>query len=570
MKKFIFILFVLLIAQKINAQQFIRSAYLSKPTFNSISIRMMLDTSTTVFVVYGKDSFALTDTSERVISTANQMLALEMKGLEAASTYFYKLACWGPKDNQTQYTPVYSFKTAKPAGQSFSFVVQADPHMDNQTDTAILFRSTLNQLQDKPDFLIDLGDFLMTDKLRNAAKIVTQDTLSYRCHLLSNFYEKSAHSLPVFIALGNHEGESGWNLNGNENNIAVWNTNLRNQFFPNPFPNTFYTGDTTSYSFVGKRAAYYAWHWGDALFVVLDPYWHTSTKPDSLNGWRWTLGKLQYDWLTRTLESSNATFKFVFAHQLIGGDPDGRGGVEFADLYEWGGKNLDLTEGFATHRPGWEMPIKELLKKYKVNVFFHGHDHFFAKQEKECLIYQETPQPGHPNFSNAGQAQGYGYVSGEILPNSGYLRVHVDSSQAKIEYVRNYKPSDETSNRKNKDVSNVYFINKRNCYDSVSTSTPVIWNQQYVDEMVYPNPFSTSTTIEFSLTIEQQVSLVIYNLKGQLVKELLTKNTLAPGRYRIDWDGIDAANRFVADANYVYQLKGSCGVLKSGQLIYKK
>jgi uncharacterized protein (UPF0216 family) len=43
-------------------------------------------------------------------------------------------------------------------------------------------------------------------------------------------------------------------------------------------------------------------------------------------------------------------------------------------------------------------PVKELLRENRVNIFFHGHDHFFGKQEKDCLVYQETPQPSHPNY----------------------------------------------------------------------------------------------------------------------------------------------------------------------------
>ena len=32
-----------------------------------------------------------------------------------------------------------------------------------------------------------------------------------------------------------------------------------------------------------------------------------------------TLGREQYEWLKTTLENSDATFKFVFSHNLIGG-----------------------------------------------------------------------------------------------------------------------------------------------------------------------------------------------------------------------------------------------------------
>lgn len=113
-----------------------------------------------------------------------------------------------------------------------------------------------------------------------------------------------------------------------------------------------------------------------------------------------------------------------------------------------GGKNLNNSPGFTQNRPNWYKPIRDLLKEHKVNIFFHGHDHFFGKQEKDCLIYQEVPQPSHPNFSNVNYAKDYGYYEGLILPNSGHLRVNVSPNGVKVEYVKVYLPKNETATRK--------------------------------------------------------------------------------------------------------------------------
>ena len=137
------------------------------------------------------------------------------------------------------------------------------------------------------------------------------------------------------------------------------------------------------------------------------------------------MGKEQYDWLKRTLETSNTTFKFVFIHHLVGGaDRQGRGGVEFATFYEGGGKNADGSEGFASHRPGWAAPIHQLLVQNHVTAVFHSHDHLYAKQDLDGTVYQEVPQPGDPKGSTRSAAE-YGYKSGVILGSSGYLRVSV-------------------------------------------------------------------------------------------------------------------------------------------------
>lgn len=551
----------------LRAQTISHSEILGRPTENSIIIQAFFDQAVEVCAEYGIASGSYPKQTAWQLFAAGEGAIIRISGLDANTKYFYRLRYRLPGSATISNRPEYSFRTKRSEGSTFSFVVQADPHLDEQSDTALYRRCLLNQLEDEPDFMIDLGDFLMSDKLQNKARVVTHDTITYRCHLLRSYYETSCHSVPLFIALGNHEGEAGWLQNGTANSIPVWGTQDRKKYFLNPTPDSFYTGDTTLHPFVGQRANYFAWHWGDALFIVLDPYWYTSPKPDSLNGWRWTLGKTQYNWLKTTLENSKATFKFVFAHQLIGGDPDGRGGVEFADRYEWGGNNLNGTKGFAANRPGWYKPIKDLLTEHRVNIFFHGHDHFFGKQEKDCLIYQEAPQPSHPNFQNAGQANDYGYFQGQILPNSGHIRVTVSPTGVKVDYVRAYLAKNETTTRRNKDVSATYFIGASNCYSATSTGTPMLWNSNYTDELVYPNPFVQETTIEFSLSQPERLHIAVSDSQGKIVRSLLVGSIVSAGQFRILWDGKDSFGTTLPNGVYRYSIQGESGGIKTGNIV---
>lgn len=72
---------------------------------------------------------------------------------------------------------------------------------------------------------------------------------------------------------------------------------------------------------------------------------------------------------------------------VAGLDESARGGSEAAVLYEWGGKGKDGTDEFKARRPGWAMPIHQLLVKHKVAAVIHGHDHFFARQELDDIAY---------------------------------------------------------------------------------------------------------------------------------------------------------------------------------------
>jgi len=224
---------------------------------------------------------------------------------------------------------------------------------------------------------------------------------------------------------------------------------MRKQYFPNPVPDDFYTGNATPHPEAGLLQDYYAWSWGDALFIVLDPFWFTPSSRSSSDNWNWTLGQEQYHWLRQTLENSPARFRFVFIHNLVGGaDAQGRGGAEAAPFWEWGGRSADGSDGFAQNRPGWPAPIHQLLVENKVDIVFHGHDHFFAKQDLDGIVYQEVPQPGMPGRGRVPRsAAEYGYVSGVMFGSPGYMRITVAPDEVTAELVYSCLPASASSNR---------------------------------------------------------------------------------------------------------------------------
>ncbi|MEI6817645.1 MAG: metallophosphoesterase [Bacteroidota bacterium] len=551
-----------------KAQTIMHNEILGRPTDNSIVVSMFFSDSAEVSVQYGTISGIYPNQTSWQVFADSVPAVMMITGLQADTKYYYRVCYRHPGDINYSTRPEYKFHTARIPGSSYSFIVQADPHLDVNSDSALYRVSLKDELSDSADFMIDLGDFLMTDKLIDTTThTVPFDTIPYRCHMYRNFYGTACNSLPLFNVIGNHEGESGWYNDNTANNVAVWDAQQRTKFFTNPHPDGFYTGDTSNTNFVGHRESYYSWQWGDALFIVLDPYWYSNPKPDSLHGWYWTLGKPQYDWLKATLENSTATFKFVFSHQLVGGDPQGRGGIERANFYEWGGNNIDSTYGWTTNRPGWYKPIKDLLTENRVNVFFHGHDHFFGEQQKDCMIYQETPQPSLHNFNYPNQAAAYGYNAGLIIGNCGYLKVDVAPTGVTVNYIRAYKPSDTSSTRHNKDVAASYFIGNVNCYDSLSGGIPVVWNGNYADEIVYPNPFLKETTIAFNLKQTDRISIMVMNEKGQPVRRLMNSRTVSEGKFQIVWDGADASGVEQPNGIYWYSIIGEKSGAKSGKMV---
>ncbi|HDS07390.1 MAG TPA: T9SS type A sorting domain-containing protein [Bacteroides sp.] len=70
----------------------------------------------------------------------------------------------------------------------------------------------------------------------------------------------------------------------------------------------------------------------------------------------------------------------------------------------------------------------------------------------------------------------------------------------------------------------------------------------------YPNPFSQTTTITYSVLEPSHVELKIYNEQGQLVKKLVD-GYHTTGEYSAVWDGKDNEGSLLAPGIYFYRIK---------------
>ena len=70
----------------------------------------------------------------------------------------------------------------------------------------------------------------------------------------------------------------------------------------------------------------------------------------------------------------------------------------------------------------------------------------------------------------------------------------------------------------------------------------------------YPNPFNPTTTIKYQLPKSTELSLIIYNMLGQVVKTLVNEKQSA-GYYTLYWDGTTEQGSAVASGVYLYCLR---------------
>ncbi len=429
-----------------NVPEHLFNIVLGRPTACSITVRVLLHQAATASLQYGPAGGPLLLKTHEVPVAARDTVDFVLTSLQGNTRYAYRLICQ-PEGGPPITSNEYSFHTQRATGSRFVFTVTSDSHLDENTSGEVYLRTLNNALAETPDFHFELGDTFMTGKY-------VKPEYSEPQYLAQRYYLGSlCHSAPLFFALGNHDGEQG------SRGSLTWATQTRKRLFPNPEPDGFYTGNEQSEPVTGLPQNYYQWKWGDAQFIVLDPFRYTTQRGRDGNNWSWTLGDRQYRWLKASLENTTAAYRFVFLHHLVGGSPgNSRGGIEVARLWEWGGESPDGTKEFASRRPGWELPIHDLLVKHGVSIVFHGHDHLFVKQDLDGIVYQEVPQPGHPRSGNIQTAKEYGYLSGETQSSSGLIRVQVGAAELRADYVRTWLPASENDNRRNGDVSYSYVV----------------------------------------------------------------------------------------------------------------
>lgn len=72
----------------------------------------------------------------------------------------------------------------------------------------------------------------------------------------------------------------------------------------------------------------------------------------------------------------------------------------------------------------------------------------------------------------------------------------------------------------------------------------------------YPNPFNPETTINYHLSEATQSELIIYNIKGEVVKSF-GKSIQEAGDYSIIWDGTDSDGKNIPSGIYLYRLQAA-------------
>ncbi len=504
-----------------------KSIILGRPTDKTITASILFNQKVEFYLEYGVKSGVYTNQTTSVFNVANTPNEVDITGLTANTRYYYRMQYRLLTATSFSTTPEYTFMTQRSTGSAFTFVVEADEHLYDKKGVRSMYQLTLqNELKDSPDFMLSLGDIFGDDHTPTTTTSADMDAL-HKDYL--QYLTQICHSVPFFVCLGNHEGENGYYLKQNPpNNIAVYGTKWRKFYYPNPFPNTFYSGNMVSEGYeMNLPENYFAWTWGDALFVVLDVYRHVDVNEKPQN-WDWTLGKTQFDWFKKTLENSKAKYKFVFAHHTRG---QGRGGISTAKSFEWGGIGTKGVNDFEANRPGWGgVPIHQLMVKNGVNIFFQGHDHLYAKEELDGVVYQEVPMPSDSTYQIGMLANADAYTD-VTREGTGHIRVSVSPECLTVDFVRAYLPADvKDGKHQNREIGYSYSIGKCAVITGIEETQEVT---QFVK--VSPNPTHDVLLVEVLTAGSFDRKVEILSSQGQVMKTLFIRR----GEKRVDFDVSD-------------------------------
>lgn len=306
--------------------------------------------------------------------------------------------------------------TQRGPDESFSFAMLSDTHIGpyldfyNQGDPEVLQTIAAEIGQATPDFVVNLGDMLdyhyfFFHAPPPSAEVAALAYQNYRA-LLGDMAGHVGH----FPVIGNWDGEAG-SLTPEQ--IAM-SRGQRQLYVPAPEPGTYPEGG-------GPGADYYAFTWGDALFIVLNVMSYTTAvhelnfdeAPDD-----WTLGADQLAWLEDTLKAATSKWRFTFIHHTVGG----AAGDAANSAYGRGGGQAAYV--------GEQAIVHQMLLDYGVQIFFYGHDHVFADMVVDGVHYSMPGSAGAPWKFDSSLT---GYT--EYWDESGWGLVDVSPDSVHVQFI---------------------------------------------------------------------------------------------------------------------------------------
>ncbi len=173
----------------------------------------------------------------------------------------------------------------------------------------------------------------------------------------------------------------------------------------------------------------------------------------------------------------------------------------------------------------------------------------------------EIDNLGFNLYRRIGESADWQKINANLIPGAG------NSSMAH-EYTfidRNVAAGETYSYR----LESVNFNGHSETFDQKIQTVQVPVPTEFAVFPNFPNPFNPQTTLKFQLPDQERISILIYDLKGNLVKHLMNNVLLQPGEHQVVWDATNDASLTVSSGTYVYRLVSKKHT-KIGKMVFIK
>jgi hypothetical protein len=150
---------------------------LARPTWTTLTLSLLAYQDMEGMIAYGTQKGTYPFKTETFKLSKNVPAQVVLSSLHPDTRYYYRLNRREPGAANFAAEEECSFHTARPAGGTFTFTVQADSHLDENSNPEVYARTLANALASQPDFHIDLGDTFMTDKYRSGFRTAARQYL---------------------------------------------------------------------------------------------------------------------------------------------------------------------------------------------------------------------------------------------------------------------------------------------------------------------------------------------------------------------------------------------------------
>lgn len=529
MQKALFSIFFLLTAN-LFSQSLLRGPYLQSLTNNSVKIMWRTSDSVKSTVKYGSSPTELTNV---IVDTARKKNHIvKISGLNAKTKYFYSVGfdatiLAGGNDQ-------HHFVTAPIIGDTSGFKFWVTGDFGGGNDEQIKVRKWFeNYIQGNViDGWLWLGDNVYNDG--------TDAEYSAKVFDKVYGYDSIFRFLNFYPIPGNHDYNS---VNRFDNPIYH-----RGPYFDmvEVFKNAEMGG------LASNTENYYSYDYGNTHFIALNSELYQYIFND--------LPDVYKTWLTNDIKNSTKKFKVAYFHQ----PPYSKGSHDSDDAWE-------LFMGSIRQR------IIPILEKYGVDLVLCGHSHVY---ERSYLInkhygfsstFNRTTMLVDSSSGNPDSNRTYVKYTYGANKDKGTVYAVVGNSGKHEEENGKMHPVMYKKFAADKGVGSMilevkgnvllcsYYKDNGELFDRFSIvkkdSSSIILNTKQSasinDLKVYPNPFTNTVMVEFDAMKNQQTTIQIQNISGQLMVETIWKGFTNIGNNKIEIKDLNN----LANGEYIISLK---------------